>query len=219
VISPSLDIGMKRNPPLTIVNVGYLSTNYWVVSAGHNRILIDLGYPGTMGTMVSRMDKMDVPLGEIRYAIATHYHIDHAGLGQELKQAGVTLLVLESQEQAIPQMKPFTKPRDHYVEIVPEGNKVITFAEGRGLLEQIGIAGGFLSTPGHSADSISVLLDEGQVFTGDLPPYLLAWEDEKGRLIKSCWKILGEHGAKTIYPAHGPIRPMDPGIKGTVDTE
>jgi hypothetical protein len=27
----------------TIVNVGYLSTNYWNISAGRNRLLVDLG--------------------------------------------------------------------------------------------------------------------------------------------------------------------------------
>jgi hypothetical protein len=39
---------------VTVVNVGYRSTNYWVVSAGRSRLLLDLGYPGTMGTMRAR---------------------------------------------------------------------------------------------------------------------------------------------------------------------
>lgn len=30
---------------VTIVNVGYRSTNYWVVSAGRSRLLVDLGWP------------------------------------------------------------------------------------------------------------------------------------------------------------------------------
>ena len=109
---------MPENSPLTIVNVGYLSTNYWVVSAGRSRLLVDLGYPGTMGTMRARLKQMDIPLKEIRYALATHYHIDHAGLAQELKLAGVSLLVLDVQVSAIPLMKQFTKPRDHYVDIL-----------------------------------------------------------------------------------------------------
>ncbi len=67
--------------PLTIVNVGYLSTNYWVISAGRSRLLVDLGYPSTMGMLRKRLKQMDIPLQEVRYALATHYHIDHAGLG------------------------------------------------------------------------------------------------------------------------------------------
>lgn len=200
---------MSPSTSTTTVNIGYLSTNYWVVSAGHERLLIDLGYPGTMGMMRRRMAQMNVPINEVHYALATHYHIDHAGLGQELKLAGVTLLVLESQVQAIPQMKAFTKPRDHYVEILPEGNRVIPFSESRDLLAGIGIAGKILSTPGHSDDSVSVLLDDGKVFTGDLPPFMPDWDDEQGRRIKSSWKLLYDHGAKFIYPAHGPIRDME----------
>ncbi|MFN2221982.1 MAG: hypothetical protein ACK2UH_05490 [Candidatus Promineifilaceae bacterium] len=37
---------------VTIVNVGYRSTNYWVVSAGRSRLLVDLGWPGSMGRMI-----------------------------------------------------------------------------------------------------------------------------------------------------------------------
>ncbi len=205
---------MPTRNSCTVVNIGYLSTNYWVISAGHDRLLVDLGYPGTMGLMRKRMAQMNVPINEVRYALATHYHIDHAGLGQELKFAGVTLLVLESQIQAIPQMKPFTKPRDHYVEILPEGNKIITFDESRDLLAGIGIASEIFPTPGHSPDSVSVLLDDGKVFTGDLPPFMPDWNDEQGRRIKSSWKLLYDHGAKIIHPAHGPIREIEPEIQG-----
>ena len=59
------------------------------------------GWPGTMGQFASILKRKDVPFDEIRYAVATHYHIDHAGLGQELKQAGVPLLVLDVQVDAI----------------------------------------------------------------------------------------------------------------------
>jgi len=96
--------------PVTIVNVGYRSTNYWVVSAGTSRLLVDLGWPGTMGEMRANLRRIGVPLNEIRYGLATHYHIDHAGLAQELKQAGVPLLVLDAQVSAIPTMKTWTKP-------------------------------------------------------------------------------------------------------------
>jgi ribonuclease/clavin/mitogillin len=71
---------MSKPVPVTIVNVGYRSTNYWVVSAGTRRLLVDLGWPGTMGEMLANLRRMDVPLNEIRYGLATHCHIDHAGL-------------------------------------------------------------------------------------------------------------------------------------------
>jgi endoribonuclease LACTB2 len=196
---------MSTPSTITIVNVGYLSTNYWVVSVGRSRLLVDLGYPGTMGTMQARFRQMDIPLKEIKYALATHYHIDHAGLAQELKLAGVSLLVMETQMAAIPLMKRFTKPQDHYVEISLDGNITISFSESRLLLAQIGIPGEILSTPGHSDDSVSLLLDDGSVFTGDLTPSEHAW-GEGGELVKASWRLLKERGARTIYPAHGPVR-------------
>jgi glyoxylase-like metal-dependent hydrolase (beta-lactamase superfamily II) len=82
------DCPVAKTLPITIVNVGYRSTNYWVVGAGQNRLLVDIGWPGTLGTMKSMLKRMDVPLREIRYALATHYHIDHAGLAEELKREG-----------------------------------------------------------------------------------------------------------------------------------
>jgi len=200
---------MKRaqGTALTIVNVGYRSTNYWVVGAGQSRLLVDIGWPGTMGQMRATLKRMDVPLGEIRYTVATHYHIDHAGLAQELKREGVSLLVLPVQVDAIPLMKRFTKPADRYVEITARDNVTISFEESRKLLNGIGIAGEILHTPGHSDDSVSLLLDDGSVFTGDLPPEAGAWDNP---VALATWRMLREHGATRVYPAHGPIRLIGP---------
>ncbi len=198
---------------LTIVNVGYLSTNYWVVSAGKARLLMDLGYPGTLGMMIARLKQMDIPLREIRYALATHYHIDHAGLAQELKLAGVGLIVLECQVAFIPLMKRFTKPRDHYVEISLEGNLTIPAPESRAILAKIGIPGEILPTPGHSDDSVSLLLDDGSVFTGDLTPLDFSW-GEGAETVNASWELLKGHGANMVYPGHGPVRGIGERVDG-----
>ncbi len=114
----------SRFPP-TVVNVGYRSTNYYVVSAGARRLLIDLGWPGTFGALLANLKRAGVPLTELRYGVATHYHIDHAGLAQELKLAGVPLLVVSGQEYAIPLLKQWTKPGDHFIDITLHDNVVI----------------------------------------------------------------------------------------------
>jgi glyoxylase-like metal-dependent hydrolase (beta-lactamase superfamily II) len=193
---------------VTIVNVGYRSTNYWVVSAGTSRLLVDLGWPGTMGKMRASLKRMDVPIEEIRYGLATHYHIDHAGLAQELKQAGVPLLVLDVQVSAIPFMKTWTKPQDRYVDVTMHDNITIAFAESRSVLERIGIPGEIVHTPGHSDDSVSLLLDDGSVFTGDLTPPALVGE-QYAPVAAASWRMLWERGATRVYPGHGPVWPMD----------
>jgi glyoxylase-like metal-dependent hydrolase (beta-lactamase superfamily II) len=188
-----------------MVNVGYRSTNYWVVSAGTSRLLVDLGWPGTMGTMRANLRRMDVPLGEIRYGLATHYHIDHAGLAQELKRAGVPLLVLDVQVDAIPEMKRWTKPHDGYVDITLFDNVVISLAESREVLERIDIQGEIVHTPGHSDDSVSLLLDDGSAFTGDLTHPAVVGESD-AEVVLASWQALRERGATRVYPAHGPVR-------------
>ena len=189
----------------TIVNVGYRSTNYWVISAGRSRLLIDLGWPRTMGLMRANLRRMDVPLAEIRYALATHYHIDHAGLAEELKQAGVPLLVAETQPDGIRLLNEWgrARPNEGVVEITDRSNVALSFAESRELLAGIGIAGELLPTPAHSADSVSLLLDDGSAFTGDLGPLRA---DEPADLVARCWRLLREHGLRRVYPGHGPAR-------------
>ena len=199
---------MSKSARVTVVNVGYRSTNYWVVSAGTSRLLLDLGWPGTMGKMRANLRRMGVPHDELRYGLATHYHIDHAGLAQELKQIGVPLLVLDAQVSAIPDMKTWTKPRDNYVDITMHDNVTIAFAESRAVLERIGIHGEVVHTPGHTDDSVSLLLDDGSVFTGDLTHPRLVGEGH-AVAVRASWRSLRERGATRVYPGHGPARPMD----------
>jgi glyoxylase-like metal-dependent hydrolase (beta-lactamase superfamily II) len=197
------------NSPVTIVNVGYRSTNYWVISAARSRVLIDLGWPGTMGTLRASLNRADIPLGEIQYALATHYHIDHAGLAQDLKNAGVPLLMVDVQMPFVQLMKRHIKPQDHFTEILMDGNVIISTPESRQLLHRVGIDGEILHTPGHSDDSVSLLLDDGRVFTGDLTdPRLVGAENPD--VVRASWQLLMERGATEVYAGHGPIRPLPP---------
>jgi endoribonuclease LACTB2 len=192
--------------PVSIVNVGYRSTNYWLLSAGRSRLLIDLGWPGTIATMRANLRRADVPLSEIRFGLATHYHIDHAGLAQDLKDAGLALLMIDVQVPFVPLMKRHIKPQDRFTEISMEGNTVIPAADSRALLYGLGIGGEILHTPGHSDDSVSVLLDDGRAFTGDLTdPARVGTEDPT--VVRASWQLLKDRGVKEIYAGHGPVRP------------
>ncbi len=196
---------MAETPTITIVNAGYRSTNYWVVGAGHSRLLVDLGWPEMFGAMKANLDRLGVPIPEIKYGFATHYHIDHAGHAEELKRAGMKLLVLEQQVKWIPRMKDHIKPQDNYLEIRPDGNVVIALDESRALLETLGISGEIIPTPGHSPDSVSLLLDDGSVFTGDLTHPMMVTEEQAEEVLGS-WRTLKDRGAITVYAGHGPVR-------------
>ena len=193
---------------ITVVNVGYRSTNFWVVSQGPTRLLVDLGWPGTMGQMRANLARAGVPLHELRYGLATHYHPDHAGLAQELKQAGVPLLMMDVQVALAPVLATLVKPTDGYVDLTMHDNVTIRCDESRELLKRIGFAGEIIHTPGHSDDSVSLLLDDGSVFTGDLSPPFLAVDEEQAAVLRDSWKRLKERGATRVYPGHTAVRPL-----------
>jgi ribonuclease/clavin/mitogillin len=192
---------------LSIVNVGYRSTNFWVLSAGRSRLLVDLGWPRMLGALEAELKRKDIPLREITHGIATHFHIDHAGAAQDLKNAGMRLIVTPEQVPHVAAMKQWIKPADRYTEIALHDNLVVPLAESRALLKSLGFDGQFVHTPGHSDDSVSLLLDSGEVFTGDLthPGFVT---DESAEVVRASWARLGALGATTVYPGHGPAYPM-----------
>lgn len=193
----------------TIVNVGYRSTNYWVVSAGRARVLVDLGWPGMVDELLHALARADIPLAEIRYGFATHYHMDHAGAAEDLKRRGMPLLVWEQQRAAIPLMRQHMKPSDRYTEITDAGNVVRRCEESRALLASLGIAGEVVPTPGHSPDSVSLVLDSGACFTGDLTMERMVGAEDP-QVVAASWARLRALGARTVHAGHGPPYPMPP---------
>ena len=83
--------------PANVLNVGYDSTNYYLIGTPVPKLLVDIGWPGTLPKLAHALQRYDLQLKNIPYALATHYHPDHAGLAQEAKQHGVKLIVMENQ--------------------------------------------------------------------------------------------------------------------------
>ena len=192
---------------MNIVNVGYDSTNYYVIGAGKNRLLVDVGWPGTMGKLLAMLKRKGIEIGEIPFLLATHYHPDHAGLVQEMKQKGVRLVVMDCQRDFIAGLKQWMKPEMNYVDIDPRDNTEITLAESRAFLAKLGIAGEIVATPGHSDDSVTLILDSGDAFTGDLQGVTRADEKDVAAVTRS-WEKIRSMGTKMMHPGHGPSRPV-----------
>ncbi len=192
---------------MNIVNVGYDSTNYYVLGQGDTRLLVDVGWPGTLPKLLANLKRKDIALSDIRYLLVTHYHPDHAGLAQEVKVQGVKLIVLESQTQAIPILKTHMKPVNRYVDIRLDDNLNLTCEASRKFLKTLHLEGEIISTPGHSDDSITLILDEGFAFTGDLPGPQYATNEARPQ-VELSWAKIRARRATTIYPGHGPIRPL-----------
>ena len=79
---------------------------------------------------------------------------------------------------------------------------IISCAQSRDFLCDIGIGGEVIHTPSHSEDSVSVILDNGNCIVGDLEPmeYLAAYSNN--RKLKCDWKKVMEYHPKQILYAH-----------------
>lgn len=184
-----------------ILNVGYSSTNYYLVGQDTAWLLIDVGWPGTLPRLQSILKRGRVLLQDVKYLLVTHYHPDHAGLAQEVKQKGVQLVVMESQQHSIPKLRAYMKPTNPYLEITLHDNLNLSFKDSRGFLSRLGIEGEIIPTPGHSDDSVSLILDEGIAFTGDLPGP--NWGEDPMHLVETSWQRIRALKVETIYPGTG----------------
>jgi endoribonuclease LACTB2 len=191
--------------PTNIINVGYKSTNYWLVATGAAWLLVDCGWPGTMGQLKHQLARKGVDFNKVRQLLVTHYHPDHAGLTQELRNAGVALIMMDTQVAGAAQLKQIMKPESGYVEIVLGDLHPIAIADSRELLKRDGLDGQIIPTPGHSPDSVSLILDEGIAFTGDLTHHLLIGPEEVE--CQASWRAAYDLGVHTICPAHGRTYP------------
>jgi glyoxylase-like metal-dependent hydrolase (beta-lactamase superfamily II) len=192
---------------MNIVNVGYKSTNYYVLADAKPRLLIDAGWPGTLPAFQRQCEKMGIHLSDLKHILVTHYHPDHAGLAQELKRLGSTLIVVDLQLAYITDLRHQVKPQDHYVEIDPDDNLIISLDQSRSFLKTIAIGGEIVATPGHSDDSVTLVLDQGAAFTGDLTAPLMADE-----IAAASWDKLRALGVKMVYPGHGPAAKLPPAM-------
>lgn len=187
---------------MNIVNVGYDSTNYYILADTQPRLLIDVGWSGTLPKLRHCCKQKGIALANIPYFLITHYHPDHAALAEELKQTGCKLIVLETQIAAIPLLKTYMKPKDAYQDIDLTNAITVKLADSRVFLAGIGIHGEIISTPGHSDDSVTLVLDAGAAFVGDLPPPYIA-ADATAELVQQSWTKIRALGVTTVYAGHG----------------
>ena len=102
----------------------------------------------------------------------------------------------------IPQLTQFFKGKAYpYVEIGQKDNLILKLEESRRFLARIGLHGEILHTPGHSDDSVTLILDAGFAFTGDLPPRFMVPEED--RITLGSWDKIYRHRITRIFPGHG----------------
>ncbi|MBB6634902.1 MBL fold metallo-hydrolase [Cohnella thailandensis] len=184
-----------------VVNIGYNSTNYYAIHCNQGYLLIDTGLPGTLEKMMSQFRKYGIRLNEIRFLAVTHFHPDHCGIAEELQALGIDLIVSEKQSEYLESANESMRKFRPFKEIVVKPHNILVANDRISFSQKTGLSGYLLCTPGHSEDSISVVIEGLGVFTGDLP--LEGTTIDSNGKIKRSWAQIIKTNERTVFPGHG----------------
>lgn len=164
-------------------------TNTWVLQepGASGSVVVD---PGPLEN--GHLERLTAELGDVRLVLVTHHHHDHAEVAAEFaRRKGCAVRALD------PSLCVGADP-------LVDGETIAVD----------GLSLRVLTTPGHTADSISLLLpDDGALLTGDMvlgrgttvvshpDGQLGAYFDSIERM-----RVLAAAGdVRTLWPAHGPV--------------
>ena len=182
----------------------YGNTNTFYIPGKSGGLLIDTDYAGTLQAFFRALKTNHLELNDISYVLPTHCHPDHIGLIGELQHLGVKPLLVDIQLATV-HFPDEIFGRDKHLRYAPIDEKqatIISCDESREFLRSIGIEGEIISTPSHSEDSVSVILDCGDCFVGDLEPFEYLDGYENNLQLQKDWSLILSRNPKRILYAH-----------------
>ena len=187
-----------------MIRLKYGNTNTFYIPGKSGGLLIDTDYAGTLQAFFRALKTNHLELDDISYVMPTHCHPDHVGLIGELQKLGVRLLLIDTQLATVHFPDEILGRDKHlrYVSIDENQATVIPCDESREFLRSIGIEGAIISTPSHSEDSVSVILDGGECFVGDLEPYEYLDGYDDNPQLENDWDLILSMKPKCILYAH-----------------
>ena len=129
------------------------------------------------------------------------------GIIGDLVKLGIKLLLIDVQVNSIHFSDGiFERDKLPFVPLNEMQATVISCEDSRNFLAQLGIAGTIIHAPSHSADSVCVVMDNGDCIVGDLDPfdYIGAYEDNTQ--LRKDWDSIFQFHPKRILYAHMPER-------------
>lgn len=237
-----MDLLVKLNKldsemPVRIISVPLGFTDCYLIQDDRDVIMIDGGTPGNIDTLKTAIATHSIQPSDIKLIVVTHGHIDHIGSLNDIKTyTGAQVAAHYDDQQCLEQgdwidthepkgvgrwfqiVAAVFLPILHlmYPNAPPVEVDQVISDDGLSLSEY-GIHGRIVYTPGHTIGSLSVVLDSGEAFVGDLAmnkfplrrsPGLPTLADDI-ELVKTSWRHLIDLGAQTVYPGHGEPFPIE----------
>ena len=212
----------ERNQEIISVNFGFVSS--FIIRGLNKIILVDTGIPGSAKKIIEKIEEEGFKPSQVSLIILTHAHFDHTGSALELKKitgakvaihkSDASYLIEGSSAPVIPisgkDSLGMAKDRPSKIDMV----KPDILIEDEMDLNEFGVKGKVITTPGHTEGSVSILLDSGNCIVGDMigdssgePTYGRFCMDLEG-LKESIIKIKNSN-AKEVYLSHGGIINID----------
>ncbi len=213
----------------SIVPIRLSLSNAYLVR-GERAILVDTGSAKDGRRILATLHQQGVPDPELALILHTHGHGDHCGSTRQLQEVTSAPAAVHSGDAEMlttGQMRP-TVPRAltaRFLHLLvdasfPAVRPDIIFEDELNL-QPFGIAGRIVLTPGHTAGSISLLLDTGDAIVGDLlmggylggmilpgRPNYPYFADDLEQLRASVAKLL-EMGVNRFFVGHGGPLPAE----------
>jgi hydroxyacylglutathione hydrolase len=204
-----------------IFRVNRSRSRVYLLSNGTNTVLVDTGVSRNWRKL--RKDLENLGITHIDLLILTHTHFDHAGNAIRIKEKyGASVAVHKMESEFLEKgFTPLPRGTNFFSDtLVRWADKRLPgqfryrsckpdiLLENRKDLSGLGFNAYILHTPGHTAGSVSLIVDDEIAIVGDcmfgifresvFPPFA----NDIPLLIKS-WETLLDTGCKLFIPAHG----------------
>jgi hydroxyacylglutathione hydrolase len=207
-------------PRVVQIPLGYVNA---FLIRGKQTIIVDTGYGGHEKKIIEKLNALDIRPKSVSLIIITHGHRDHFGGVEEVQRfTGAPVAIHRNDYLALTKGNMSLTPRTFLGRILhifaKETSAIPGFIESDSLiliddkftLNEYGVDGFVLNTPGHTQGSLSVHLASGEAIIGDMCMGILRKKkagfplvaDDIGQLYHSL-KLVLAHSPTVIYAGHG----------------